>query len=100
MASAKVATVPCASMAGVMRASPASVSVRQASFFGPRLTVQRAQTGSLLRAREAVKVQARSAAKSGQQIQVRDCPDKLRPRCLEMEQHYGQLLGASILTLN
>lgn len=82
MASAKVATVPCASMGATMRPTPASVSVRQASFFGPRLTIQRAQTGSLLRAREAVKVEARSASKSGQQVQV----DIDKPLGLQLEQ--------------
>lgn len=82
MASAKVATVPCASMGAAMRPTPASVSVRQASFFGPRLTIQRAQTGSMLRAREAVKVEARSAAKGGQQVQVRMMSRQIY--CLEL----------------
>ena len=72
MASAKVVSAPRATMAMGMRPTPASVSVRQASFFGPRLNIQRAQSGALLRAREAVKVEARSASKAGQQIQVRE----------------------------
>jgi len=59
-------------MATPFKASAAQVSVRQASFFGPRLMVQKPQSATLARARQAVKVEARGASKSkaAQQIQV------------------------------
>ncbi len=53
-----------------LKASTAQVSVRQASFFGPRLVMQKPQAATLVRARQAVKVEARGG-KVGQQIQVR-----------------------------
>jgi hypothetical protein len=71
MSFARAATAPTAVMAMPLKASPAQVSVRQASFFGPRLVMQKPQAATLVRARQAVKVQARGGSKTGQQIQVR-----------------------------
>jgi len=73
MSFARAATAPTAVMATPFKASTAQVSLRQASFFGPSLMVQKPHTATLIRARRAVKVEARGASKSkaGQQIQVR-----------------------------
>jgi hypothetical protein len=69
MASAKVFAPKPVAMA--MARPAASLAVKQSTFFsGARLAVPRAQNGSLMRAREAVKVEARGA-KAGGQLQVR-----------------------------
>jgi hypothetical protein len=72
MSIARTATAPTAVMVATpFKASTAQVSVRQASFFGPRLMMQKPQAATLVRARQAVKVEARGGSKAGQQIQVR-----------------------------
>lgn len=82
MISAKsvVASSPVKVQGSMMaRPSPSAMSTRQATFFGPRLNIK---TTRNLRAREAVKVEARAAAKSGQQLQV----DVDKPLGLQLEQ--------------
>jgi len=69
MASVKVSSAPCGIVAMSVRPCVASLSVRKASFFGPSLKAQRAPSGAFIRAREAMKVEARAATKGGQ-IQV------------------------------
>ena len=93
MASAKVASAPRVVAGMSLRPSPAALSVRKASFFGPSLTLQRSASGSVARAREAVKVEARGSTKAGQQIQVslQTCGMRGRPSRNLLDEHRRSL---------
>lgn len=70
MASAKTVTTPCAAVRPATLKNVSPVSRQASSFFGPRMPVQSTHSRAVLRAREAVKVEARAGAKAGQQVQV------------------------------
>lgn len=70
MASAKVMSVAQPVMAMSLKPAPLAASSSKAAFFGPRLASLKAPSSCVLRARQAVKVEARNASKA-QQVQVR-----------------------------
>jgi predicted metalloprotease with PDZ domain len=83
MATTKALVNGSLAMAATSRPAVAPFSTQKAAFFGTKPSVmQRAPQNLALRARQAVKVEARSTAKAGQQVQV----DIEKPLGLQLEQ--------------
>ena len=71
MASAKVVCARQHVMATAFKPAAPATSIRKAAFFGPQLAMHKAPSATAMRARQAVQVVARGAAKAAGQIQVR-----------------------------